>query len=77
MINLNKSPLGCSEVAIIIRGCGTSETAAMATLRLMEMRLAVKWEGIRPLNAVPFHSPHIFLDRAAQTAQDIQSGSHT
>lgn len=53
MINLNKSPLGCSEVTIIIRGCGTSETAAMATLQLMEMRLAMKWEGIGPLN-VPF-----------------------
>lgn len=53
MIHLNKSPLGCSEVTIIIRGCGTSEPAAMATLWLMEMRLAVKWEGIRPLSA-PF-----------------------
>lgn len=53
MINLNESALGCSEVTIIIRGCGTSEPAAMATLGLMEMRLAVKWEGIRPLNA-PF-----------------------
>lgn len=41
------------EVTIIIRGYGTSETAAMVSLQLMEMRLAVKWEGIRPLIA-PF-----------------------
>lgn len=53
MINLNKSALGCMEVTIIIRGYGTSETAAMVSLQLMEMRLAVKWEGIRPLIA-PF-----------------------
>lgn len=53
MINLNKSALGCMEVTIIIRGYGASETAAMVSLQLMEMRLAVKWEGIRPLIA-PF-----------------------
>lgn len=53
MINLNKSPLGCVEVTIIIRGYATSETAAVVSLQLMEMRLAVKWEGIRPLIA-PF-----------------------
>lgn len=41
------------EVTIIIRGYGTSETAAMVPLQLMEMRLAVKWECIRPLIA-PF-----------------------
>lgn len=44
----------------------------MVTLWLMEMRLAVKWEGIRP-----FQYPHISLDRVAQAAKDIQSGSHT
>lgn len=30
------------EVTIIIRGYGTSETAAMVSLQVMEMRLAVK-----------------------------------
>lgn len=56
MINVNKSARGCVEVAIIIRGDGTSETAAVAALQLRGMRLAVKWEGRGPLIA-PFPSP--------------------
>lgn len=40
------------EVIIIIRGYRTSETAAMVSVKVMEVRLAIKWEGIRPLITV-------------------------
>lgn len=68
------------EVTIIIRGCGTSETAAMVSLQLMEMRLAAKWEGIRPLIApfcFPFSVPHISFDRGSLNDERYSVWVHT